>query len=627
MPTAPDIQQPPGFRQQLRGMFHVRSGPPGRWRFALRAGVCMAVPVLAGWLAGDVSAGMMAATGGFTALYGSDRPYLNRARELAAIALAFALAAGLGIAAAAQGAVAVVVVVAVIAMVATWMGNAFQIGPPGAYMFMLACAAASGMQAPPGGPLHSALLVLSGGAFAWCMHMSGALFDFRGPEKAAVHRAGDAVAAYVQAVGTDGQSRAGHAAARALHGAWSTLVSYQPKRATPGGRLTALRAINRRLHALFADASSSAARGEATAAGIVDEVRALQAQSRGLVHADQLPPGVVPGVVPLGHPGALAVLAEALRPGALSRTVILRVGVAALLAGWLGAQFHLERSYWAVAAAVLMLHQGFDWNRTLVRSVERLIGTWVGLLLGGSIILLYPQGAWLALTVLALQFAVEMMVMRNYAIAVVFITSAALLLASGGHPVESPGSYVLARGVDTAVGCLVALLVFHLVPSRPTALLPPLLAATLRCADALVPHLARGALDTAGARAAHRDLQRHGFLLEDAYESAMAASAGQRAIAERQWPAVAAVLQLAYRSLSASWTLDHMGADAATARAREMFGDDGEEHLRDALRMLADSAGSGEPPAALGPLPPLLERELRNLHDVLSREPARPLSG
>lgn len=90
---------------------------------------------------------------------------------------------------------------------------------------------------------------------------------------------------------------------------------------------------------------------------------------------------------------------------------------------------------------------------------------------------------------------------------------------------------------------------------------------------------------------------------------------------------MAAVLQLAYRSLSASWTLDQLDGDAARTRARELFGDHGGEHLRGALRMLADSAGSGEPPAGLGPLPPLLERELRSLHDVLSRKPSRPPSG
>jgi len=599
-------------------MARLRSGPPGRWRFALRAGFCMGAPVLAGWAAGDVSAGMMAATGGFTALYGSDRPYANRARELAAIALAFALAVGLGMAATAHGPVAVVLVVALIAMVATWMGNAFQIGPPGAYMFLLACAAASGMGRPPADALPSALLVLGGGAFAWCVHMLGALFDPRGPEKAAVQRAGDHLVAYVEAIGTQAQARAGHAAARALHGAWNTLVSYQPRRAAPGGRLTALRAINRRLHALFAVAMSAEGRDAVSLAAVVDEVRSLQAQARALVHPDQLPPGVVPGVVPQGHPGALAVLAEALRPGALSRTVVLRVGLAALLAGWVGAQFHLERLYWAVAAAVLMLHQGFDWNRTLVRSIERLLGTWVGLLLGGAIIVLYPQGIWLALAVMGLQFAVEMLVVRNYAVAVVFITSAALLLASGGQPVAAPGSYVLARGVDTAVGCLVALLVFRLLPARPAAAVPPLLGELLRSAEALVPHLARGALDTPAARGAHRDLQRRSFLLEDAYESAMAASPAQRAIAERQWPAVAAGLQLAWRALSASWMLDHVPPDAARERADALFGPEGAAHARATLRMLAACAESGAVPAPLPPLPPVLERELRNLHDCLS---------
>ena len=39
----------------------------------------------------------MAGIGGFTGLYGSGRPYFNRARHLAIIAAAFALAVGLGL--------------------------------------------------------------------------------------------------------------------------------------------------------------------------------------------------------------------------------------------------------------------------------------------------------------------------------------------------------------------------------------------------------------------------------------------------------------------------------------------------------------------------------------------------
>ena len=48
-------------------------GDPRRWPSGLRAAVCMGAPVLVGWLAGDLTAGLTATLGGFTALYGSGR--------------------------------------------------------------------------------------------------------------------------------------------------------------------------------------------------------------------------------------------------------------------------------------------------------------------------------------------------------------------------------------------------------------------------------------------------------------------------------------------------------------------------------------------------------------------------
>ncbi|NLA67086.1 MAG: FUSC family protein [Gammaproteobacteria bacterium] len=87
----------------------------------------------------------------------------------------------------------------------------------------------------------------------------------------------------------------------------------------------------------------------------------------------------------------------------------------------------------------------------------------MGLLLGGAIIAWHPQGLALVLVVMALQFCVEMLVMRNYATAVVFITGAALTLASGArrplgrrrqrrHPARSrdPAARARARSAGTA---------------------------------------------------------------------------------------------------------------------------------------------------------------------------------
>lgn len=616
-PTMPPITPPPALLSRvLQGLLEMRPAPPRRWLFALRAAGCMGAPILAGWLAGDVPAGLMASIGGFTALYGSGRPYLNRARQLAMIALAFALAVGLGLWVAAST-WAVIVAVAAIAMLSTWLANALQIGPPGAYMFMLACAAGTAMPASHLGPGHAATLVLGGGAFAWLVHMGGALAWPRGPERNAVTAAGKAVAAYIEAMGSTHENAARHRAAFLLHEAWTTLVSRQPARAHPDGRLSRLRTLNRELHLRFADAMAAAGRGLLAPSTLLDDANRLIAQIGTL----QGLPGTAGNDVPLGHPGALAALRDALQPGSSARRVLLRVGVAALVASTLGAAIHLERAYWAVAAAVLMLHQGFDWLRMLQRSVQRLLGTWVGLLLAGAIIVVHPQGPWLVLVVMALQFTIEMVVMRNYTLAVVFITGAALTIAAGGQPVESPGAYLLARGVDTLAGCAVALLVFRLIPPRTAqARIPEQLVRMLRAVDAVVVHLAGGAVTTPAAKAARQRLQHASFALAQAHEDGLSASRLQRRAAEQAWPTIAATEQLAYRTLSACWALERLDGDAARASAASMFGDHGQARVQRALDLLANAVGDGQPPAPIGAMPSLLATELDQLHGCLSRE-------
>lgn len=337
-------------------------------------------------------------------------------------------------------------------------------------MFALACAAATAMPAGHLPPLLAAALVAAGGGFSWLVHMSGALFDVRGPERKA---------------------------AFALQNAWDVLVNQQPAWGRGSTTVGRLRTLVRGLHLAFADAMGAAGRGASPDPGLAAGVHRLLAAVDG-------PDGVEAtdsDAVPPGHPRAREALLQALRPGSEMRRILLRVAIAALLAGGLASLLDLERAYWAVAAAVLLLFQGFDWVRMLAHSTERLLGTWVGLLLGGAIIAWHPQGLALVLVVMALQFCVEMLVMRNYAIAVVFITGAALTLASGGQPVDDVGRYVLARGVDTLLGVAVALLVYRALPPRPaTATLPERLRGTIDAVAALVPVLASGRVTAPEAR-------------------------------------------------------------------------------------------------------------------------------
>ena len=572
---------------------------PQRWPFALRAAICMTVPVSVGWATGDLAAGLIATIGGFTAVYGSGRPYLNRAIYLAVIAVSFAAAVALGDWAAVT-AWSAVLVVTVIAMVAVLVCHALSIGPPGAYLPVLACAAGTGVAATHLGPWHLGALVLAGGAFSWLVHMLGAFRHPRGPERAAVATAAEAVARYIEAP----TPPARHGAAQALHEAWVTLVTFQPMNPKPDDALYRLRATNRRLHVLFAEAMAAA-----------DAQRPLTFDGAALARRlSTVPPdigGDPTGLSPLGRPGVATLLRQTVTPGSPSLRLALRAAVAVAIAGTVAACLDVDHTYWAMAAAVLILHQGFDWRRTVQRGIERTLGTWLGLILAGVILAIAPSGPWLALTVGALQFAIEMLVIRNYTLAAIFITPAALTIASGGHPVTDVPHLLLSRGVDTVIGCAVALLVLWLAHRRRSTIGPGAsIAAALDSVAAVVPHLGTGAVTTRQARIDRRDLQVRAMAMLPAYDTAAGGPAKIRVAAERLWPAVAATEQLSYRMLAACWAAERSGAPISPENA---------DRLVCAITDLAAAVRNNQPPAEPGPVPDFGAAELDAVRVALNR--------
>lgn len=609
VPSPPPAPAPPSFR--LAGLFQFRPDVR-RWPFATRAAICMGMPVLAGWLAGDVTAGLMATIGAFTALYGSGRPYLNRAIHLAVVAVSFAVAVTLGVWAAEMPLMVVPAIVA-IAMAAAFLCNTLRVAPPGAYMFALACAAGTAM---PTGHLslpQIGLLVLGGGSFAWLAHMAGALVSPRRPERGAVTAAARAIAQFVEAIGTPREDGARHTAALAMYDSWTTLVTHQPARPRPDGPLSHLRLLNRELNLVFASAINAAP--EAPLPALAARARAIETRATDKTEAAER---TDPARVPLGHHGVLDSLREGLRPWSPPLLVAARVGGATALAGGVGIALDLERAYWAMAAAVLILHQGLDWVRSVQRGIERMSGTLVGLVLAGAILWIHPQGLWLVVTLMALQFAIEMTVTRTYAVAVVFITAAALTIASGGHPVPDVGHELWVRAFDTLIGCTIGLLVLALTTPRALAVrVPHELVKTLAALQSVLASAARGEVATATARRARRNLQHRTIVLLQAYDAAIGATPWHRDTAERSWPAVVAAQRLVYRVLATCWSLENAGAAEARQRADALFGPDGERQIEQALTLLSAAIEAGTRPAPLPPLPPFLNTEMQNLHASL----------
>jgi len=549
--NGPSAPPPSPVDGGLRSLFVVRSAPR-RWPSGVRAAVCMGAPVLVGWLVGDLTAGLLATLGAFTALYGSGRPYFNRAGLLAVIALSLSAAVGLGIWAAAITWVGVLTVAA-IASIATLLCNALDVGPPGAYQFALVCAIGTGLYGQHHDPVLIALLALAGGAFAWLVHMTGALLGPRRPEKSAVAAVGVAVADYIDAVGTDRQDDARHRAAQAIHNAWTTVVGRQPRHIRVSSTVRRLQDLNVQLSVLFADAIRCASTNTAVNPQAAAAARSLSRQAWARPGSGEASPA---GRVLLARPSRWVLLKQDLQPGSRSRVVVARVAVATVLAGTVGGLLGLQHAYWAMAAAVVLLHQGLDHRRTIQRCLQRLLGTWLGLGLAAAVIAAHPHALWLVAAILVLNFLVEVTVVRNYTLAVVFITAVALLIATEGRSNIDPGAMLLARGLDTAVGCAVAVTVFLLMPTGVATWLPTAMADAVDAVTTTIGYLSPAQIATPAARAARRDLQRCALRLHQSFDNAINGSPTQRKAAEHAWPAMAATQQLIYRTIAECWRLE-----------------------------------------------------------------------
>jgi hypothetical protein len=139
-------------------------------------------------------------------------------------------------------------------------------------------------------------------------------------------------------------------------------------------------------------------------------------------------------------------------------TIALRVVVAVATAGLLSVPFGVHRSYWVIMVAGAVL-QGTHLSRSsAIRAMHRVLGTVLGVAIFGLINLAEPRGLWLVVILALLQFAIEVVVARHYALALAFITPTALTISAAGG---TDGSLALAteRLVDTLLGAAIAMAV------------------------------------------------------------------------------------------------------------------------------------------------------------------------
>lgn len=530
-----------------------------RWPGAVRSALALGVPASIVSALGYHQQALVVAIGAFAVVYGEGRAYRTRWKVVTIAAAALVAAAWLGavVGRPVHRAIAdghshflllwVVAAMTAVALVGAYLVDALRLGPPGGFFFVMATEIGSLIAGSGMPPAEIAGWGVVGGVSSLVVSMSGLLRGPRLPEQNAVRAAESAVDAYV------GVDRSGPAAARArqlaslkLQAAWHCLDD--------GGLLdrTRPRHWHRADHHLVTTLGavqvrlSAALNGDPTVdpASDLDDIRPL---------------------VPMARPGVRYRLVRSLHPSSHAWTTTVRLVIACMLAGVLTVALGTGRPDWAVIAAVLVLHQGPDRIMGTYRGVHRIGGTVLGLGLYAALFALGPAGVWLILLLAVLQFMVEMLVARNYGLAVIFITPLALMMG-GGNTGRSVASVMWDRLLETVIGVCVALVVLWTVDRRSHRRI-------LRWVDGRVAQLVAATarqLDRAPAGAPavlelRRDLE---FELAGSAMAGVDAAHNDPAWTAPRWPAHSELHHLGYDVLGALWALPPEGRPDAPTTAQ-----------------------------------------------------------
>ncbi|WP_187347078.1 FUSC family protein [Nocardiopsis sp. CNR-923] len=587
-PERARVAERPRPRVDLKALFGLESGT-WAWTTAVQATVAMATSFgLAAWLLGP-EIGTLAALGSMTVLYEKKTPYVYRSAALALVGLGFVASVTLGSLASALSVWASVAVIGLIAGLATWVCAAWRVDKPGPLFFVLVCAIST---VAPGGlsdvPLHAGVAAM-GAAIGWAVSMSGAPVRARHPEYRAVAEAYRQLAELLRAVGTPELDHAQHRASVAVAEAWRIVLLAQTRgyRATPeAARLRSLLRWVSDIHltatqvsmartaplpegaAAFADLLVPAVADAELAPDPADlddlrrgmRPRSLEARLYGLL-ARTAQSAHRPGhdeederarvLDDQRYPALWGALRSSLSAESLIRPTALRMWITVTLGGVFGLWVGLDHYYWVAITAASVL-QGGNVVLTTNRSVQRSLGTLVGVVIGAFLLTLdLPLPAVVILAGI-FQGLTQLVVGRSFFYASVALTPMALLLSytASPHPItDLAGSRIIDTLIGSVFGLAGALLLWR---GASATRLPQAIGDVLDTARQCVVAVLDQDLPLGPERRyqLRRDMRATLVNLRGVYESAIGDV--PRAAATRPlWPVVVATQRTGYLALSA----------------------------------------------------------------------------
>ncbi|GAF07163.1 FUSC family protein [Paenibacillus pini] len=461
------------------------------WNRAISAGLCLGLPSLIGYLMGNLPYGLLAGIGAFTYLYVGNEPYALRARKLFYTALGMSFSFVLGSLLAAYPVLSAFVL-GMIGAVATFIFGALQFKGPAALFFVLNFALASGKTISPSQVLIEGTLVFLGGMLAWSIAMLGWLVNPHGPEIQTVRQLYKDLADLLKTAGSDNYSKSRHNILISMYAAEEAFAAkgFSTKENKRSRWLLQLFTL---AHDIFQETDKWVLRGEGPLnpelAQVVGHVAksitphskyqgldlkgaVLHQEQQNLLHLVKQIEGVLQSSdrISVDDRSVTSVSVKNIFMGAMDKNSVVfllsvRFGIILTIAALTAHAFNLNRSYWVpLSCAAVML--GSTVIATFHRAIQRSLGTIIGILVASAILWTRPEGFIVSIAIMLFTFFAELFIVRNYAIALLFVTPNALLMAETNTHIHNVAYFAGTRIMDVIVGSVIGLMGVLLIGRR-----------------------------------------------------------------------------------------------------------------------------------------------------------------
>ncbi|MVX66068.1 FUSC family protein [Clostridium chromiireducens] len=559
------------YKSIIKQAFKLNKNP-FPWNKAISAALCGGFPLIVGILLNQLRFGLLGAIGGFTYLYVFNEPYAERVKKIFFIGIGITLSVGLGTLVAPYPALTILIV-GLIGTIATFIFGILKIPGPAAVFFVLSFTMTTGIKLDQSEIPIFIGVVFGSSMFSWMVSMVGYFFNPHDPELKKIKGLYLALAEFAGAVGSKDISNIRNITVNALKESEDILtIGYMPWKVS--FLFNRLVLLNKHANKIFFELLELDSNSKnKLPKELVDMIRQLpeginlkDEETINIERSNEvvdekyhklleiiydveaimnLPLEYIGRGVEISKPHVVTKFIKALNKDSIVFVNSVRYGIVLSISAAIAFNFPFTRPYWITLSCAAVMC-GATIMATFHRAIQRSIGTIIGVVLAIIILSFKPEGFMIVLINICLTALIELAIVKNYALAAVFITPNSILIAENATQIHNVGYFATARITDIVIGSVIALIGTYIFGRKSaSSRLTGLMAKLLRSHAKILIFLASN--NSERNTVTIREKMEIDFMnFKTAYNTALGEIPNNQEVLETMWPVFYSLEHLSY---------------------------------------------------------------------------------